>query len=747
MMSLRIEDALSTLLFQNGMPIDLSPDGKWVAYTLKDPRRGEKIDDERYSFFTRSGVRIFGMGCDIWVTNTTSGQSKCLTGGKGSSWGPVWSPDGNYLIFYSDRDGQARLWMWEKATDTLRQVSDITVRPYFGDEVVRWTPDSRKVLCKVVPEGMTLEDTLDLIVGAPTAADDGERDSRSSTLIYRSRIVSEQDHCTEEPQENTVDVDADVTNVYLADLALIDVFNGNVERIVCRHKVTGYWLSPDATKVAFTVLTENAYDIAVASLSDCCPRVIASDVQNEHKFSVSWSPKGDLLSYTSAGDCFIASVRGDAPQNLTSTSHPSFGNTYRAPLWDTSGQNLYLLASDTLWRISIADSSVNAVTQIPDRRLMEVVSPASGGRFWSPEGGKLLYLITRIDKTKKIEFYKVNLSTGKFNRLMEADANCGSPAILTIDVSDDNQRVIYTRQDVQRCEDIWIADVDFQNPRQLTHVNPVDDTVVMGTGRLINWRSLDGEELCGALLLPTNYEPGKQYPLVVWVYGGDRGGNRVNQFGLVGPGINNLQLLATRGYAVLFPDAPLQKGTPMQDLAKTVLPGVDRAVEMGIADPERLGVMGHSYGGYCTLGLIAQTTRFKAAVVSGGTGNLISAYGAMRRDGSTYSLPWAETGQGRMGGTPWEMRDRYIENSPAFYLDRIQTPLLLLHGELDNAAPSFLADEIFVGLRRLGKWVMYAKYEGESHAPVDWEYANQIDYWNRIITMFDTFLKPSKRNG
>ena len=182
----------------------------------------------------------------------------------------------------------------------------------------------------------------------------------------------------------------------------------------------------------------------------------------------------------------------------------------------------------------------------------------------------------------------------------------------------------------------------------------------------------------------------------------------------------------------------------MQDLAKTVLPGVDRAVEMGIADPERLGVMGHSYGGYCTLGLIAQTTRFKAAVASGGTGNLISAYGAMRRDGSTYSLPWAETGQGRMGGTPWEMRDRYIENSPAFYLDRIQTPLLLLHGELDNAAPSFLADEIFVGLRRLGKWVMYAKYEGESHAPADWEYANQVDYWNRIITMFNTFLKPSR---
>ena len=141
--------------------------------------------------------------------------------------------------------------MWEKATDTLRQVSDITVRPYFGDEVVRWKPDSQKVLCKVLPAGMTLEDTLDLIMAPPKATDDKKRNSQSSTLIYCSPKVSEQDNCVEDLQENTLD--ADVTNVYLADLALIDVSDGCVERVVCCQKVTGYWLSPDSTKVAFTV--------------------------------------------------------------------------------------------------------------------------------------------------------------------------------------------------------------------------------------------------------------------------------------------------------------------------------------------------------------------------------------------------------------------------------------------------------------------------------------------------------------
>ena len=737
LMPLQIEDALSSLSFAHGVPLDLSPDGEWVAYTLKNSRGTEKPGDERYGFFTRSGVRIFEADCEVWVTNVTSGESTCLMGREGASWGPVWSPGGNYLIFYSDRSGQAQLWAWERSSDRLWQVSELTVRPYFGDEVVRWTPDGRKVLCKVLPEGMTLEDALDLIVAPPKMAND-KSDCHSSALVYRSPIASKQDDSVDCPRENTLK--PDVTNVYLSDLALIDISDGSVERVARRLKITGYWLSPDGTKVAFTTMSKDSYDLVVVSLPDSCTRVVASDIQNEDKFSVSWSPDSNLLSYTSEGNCFIVPAEGGGAQSLNTSSHPNFDDVYRAPLWDESGQNLYLLASDTLWKISIADGAMNAVARFPDRRLIEVVSPGGGGRFWSPDGGKSLYLITRDDETKRIGFCKVDLRTGQSSELMEADANFGSPAILRIDVSCESPRVIYTRQDAQRCEDIWIAGMDFQNPKQLTHVNPSHDVSVMGASHLINYRGLDGQELCGALLLPAGYDAGKRYPLVVWVYGGSRGGDMVNQFGLQGLGVNNLQLLAARGYAVLFPDAPLRKGTPMRDLAKTVLPGVDRVVEMGIADPGRLGVMGHSFGGYCVLALIAQTTRFKVAISSGGFGNWIGTYNQMRRDGSTYARWMTER---KLGGTPWQSRDRYIENSPVFYLDRVQTPLLLLHGELDNAVPSFLADEIFTGLRGLEKWAMYVKYEGESHDPAAWEYENQVDYWERIITVFNNFLKSS----
>jgi dipeptidyl aminopeptidase/acylaminoacyl peptidase len=149
--------------------------------------------------------------------------------------------------------------------------------------------------------------------------------------------------------------------------------------------------------------------------------------------------------------------------------------------------------------------------------------------------------------------------------------------------------------------------------------------------------------------------------------------------------------------------------------------------------------MGHSFGGYSTMALIVQTTRFKAAVNSAGLANWIGMFGEMGKDGSAYGIPQAQ----RLGGPPWTLREGYIKNSPIFYLDKIETPVLILHGSADQAVARFLADEIFVGLRSLGKEVTYALYDGESHFQNSWGFANQIDYAQRIIDWFDTHLQPS----
>jgi dipeptidyl aminopeptidase/acylaminoacyl peptidase len=260
---------------------------------------------------------------------------------------------------------------------------------------------------------------------------------------------------------------------------------------------------------------------------------------------------------------------------------------------------------------------------------------------------------------------------------------------------------------------------------------------------LIEWLSDDGDRLQGTLLLPANYESGRHYPLVVWVYGGAFLSDDFDRFGGAYRGPFNMQLLATRGYAVLLPDAPQHAGTPMLDLTKTVLPGINKVIEMGIADPDRLGIMGHSYGGYSTLALIVQTKRFKAAIEACGPGDLLENYGAMNKDGTAFGISIDEAGQGLMEGTPWQLRDRYIENSPFFYLDRVETPLLIIHGGADNSVGPFLGDQLFVSLRRLGKSAEYVKYDGEEHSPLYWSYAHQMDLSARIIAWLDKYLKAT----
>ena len=170
------------------------------------------------------------------------------------------------------------------------------------------------------------------------------------------------------------------------------------------------------------------------------------------------------------------------------------------------------------------------------------------------------------------------------------------------------------------------------------------------------------------------------------------------------------------------------------------LSGVEKLVESGIADGDRLGLMGHSYGGYCVNALVTQTSRFKAAVNISGLCNLVSAYGVLTDAGDSPNVARAETGQLRMGGAPWQCAERYVANSPVFHLDRVVTPLLLVHGELDNTCRLSQAEEMFTGLRRLGREAVLLCYRGEGHWPGTWQYTNAVDYWERILDWFDTYL-------
>jgi len=308
-------------------------------------------------------------------------------------------------------------------------------------------------------------------------------------------------------------------------------------------------------------------------------------------------------------------------------------------------------------------------------------------------------------------------------------------------VSKDGSLIAYVAEDPRNPPDIYLLKAAGTSPRKVTQVAPAISNVPLGSGKVIEWRSIDGKIEHGALIYPANYVRGMTYPLIVKIYGGSSISDDLNRFGFASAPYENLQLYATRGYALLLADSDVNVGTPMTDLMKSVIPGIDKAIELGVADPDRIGITGHSYGGYSTLALIAQSPRFKAAVMRAGMGDMIASYSSLLDDGTNPGVSWAESGQGRMGGSPWDYRERYIENSPIFYLDRVRTPLLMIHGGKDDAVPSPLADEVFTGLRRLHQRVEYARYAGEGHWEGAWSRPNQADALQRSIGWFDEYLK------
>ncbi len=745
---LRVEDVVAMRSFSEFTPVRFSPDGQRLVYAVKHKRIGGIYPPNRYPL---TGVPVNGIGADLVVTELGTGSVIDVTNQIGNNWAPAWSPDSRHLAFISDRDGsgQAKLWIWQVATGEVRKVSDVIVRSW----ELQWLPNNRDILLTALPENLSPAQFAERLSGntareGPSSVTRGAEGS--TVVVYRSTSDGARDSSKAHGPWNL--------EFYLRDLILVDVNTGEARRIDRAHRITAYALAPDGSNVAVTIAKrfekpasqQILFDLKVFATRTGQQQTLATDIRLRFDGATfSWAPDGSRLVYQTGGpegtgDCYLAGLKGGPPRNITNLqSRPGRGAP--PPLWDTEGRTVYFIHEDSIWKASADLAKAAPLTKIPQNRLIEVV--ARQGTLFSPDGGRSLVALTYNSELKQSAFYAVDIKTGETTKLLQGNQWYAAAAqAQNVSVSPDGKLTAFFRQDAQRPRELWVAGPDLRNVRRLTYMNPQLEKYQMGAARLIEWRGLDGELLNGVLLLPAEYAEGKSYPLIVCVYGGAFLSDYLVRFGLGSCGAMNMQLFATRGYAVLLPDAPQRLGTPMADLAKTVLPGVDKVVEMGIADPKRLGVMGHSYGGYSVFSLIVQTKRFKAAMAANGSGDLMASYGQMNKDGSAFGQSVAETGQALMGGTPWQFRERYIENSPVFYLDRVETPLLIVHGAEDPTVASFLSDEVFVALRRLGKTVEYAKYEGEGHSPLDWSYPNQLDFCNRVIEWFDAHIRGQPAN-
>jgi dipeptidyl aminopeptidase/acylaminoacyl peptidase len=318
---------------------------------------------------------------------------------------------------------------------------------------------------------------------------------------------------------------------------------------------------------------------------------------------------------------------------------------------------------------------------------------------------------------------------GGRNRTLLKPKNAASPMVLTA-------------QRFEEFPDLWTAGPDFENLTKVSDANPQQAQYVWGRSELIEYLNADGKRLRAILTRPENFDATKKYPLMVYIY--EELTNGLHRFATPSPGTSvNLARYVSNGYVLLQPDIIYTTGYPGEDAFKCVIPAVQHVVEMGFIDPARVGIQGHSWGGFQITYLITRTDMFRAVEAGASVADMVSAYGGIRwGTGMSRAFQYERT-QSRIGGPPWIRSLQFIENSPIFWVEKVNTPYLTIHNDEDDAVPWYQGIEFFSALRRLGKEAYMFNFNTEKHGLRERE--NQ-KYWTiHLDEFFDHYLLGKPR--
>ncbi len=725
--TLTIPDILKIKSFSSRSRLQLSPDGEFLAYVVQDPHNKSSFQEKtmEYSRFLPTGVFMEHHSSAIWVTNIRTKETYKLGSDDGVDWAPRWSPDGRYLAFYSDRMGAPQLWVWDKVKNKMLRISEKPITAIFGFEAPQWTSDGKHLIAKLRPEDIDISTLI-------------SPDTNPQTINVWE---------TEKYEPSSLEGQADRLAYLKGDLGVFDFDTDDVLILTSGLYTINMFLSPDNAAVAVIntigvgelTAQKAIFELLLVPLDGTPVKRLATGIKTGSEI-VSWAPDGKHLVYGHPDGLFLVSVQDGVRKNLTANlaKNPRF---VMRPLWNPSGTSIFCGFDGHVWELATNGSNARKLTDGLGRGVYGVVAKQDTHIIWQSNETQSICIHTHDHETKKDGFYLLNSAEGSTTCLFEEPLSIYGRVgdefdIITVGCG---EKLVYRVQNATQPEEIWMLDTDTGKRQQVSDLNPHLLDLQFGEVRLIESKTAEGQPLQGVLMLPINYEEGKRYPLVTWVYGGRNLSGYAYQFGLTGQ--INFQLLATRGYAVLGVDTPLKTHDPMIELSGLVLPAVDNVIEMGIADENRLGIIGYSYGGYATVGLITQTNRFKAAVAGGGLYNLTSHYGILTKQGNSSGIGWSEGGQGRMSGSLWEQRQRYIDNSPIFHLDKVETPILIYCGEgFRNGFDYPQSGELFSGLRRLKKKATFVWYRGEGHGLTTWRPEHRADCWERIIDWFEIHL-------
>ena len=713
-----VEDLLDVM---NINVSDLSDDGRWLAATSGSLRDRIGIDNHRFG----DPTYVAPNRVEVWIIDTQTTKAQTLFPSKRQVRGLKWSPDASRLAMFVLKGDQFEPVIWERATGKFTDVKLPSRKQAADNAELEWSTDGSQILLALRTDAWRKK-----------AAERFQYETKGSVVVHSSK----------EPFLAWDDLRRMSS---LRSLAAYDVRSGQTRELLPEIKLNSYDLSEDGSFVGYQedITKKTDYDVIFGSdnqvqILPTAGGAARTLIKSTKGLTITWSKDGRRYAYSKEGSVWVGSVddkeprqligkKPDAEKDKTESSSDKGKDDAEKEKRDKEkfsvvrlspkGDRLVASNKEGLWVIDTASGVKENFVKMSEE---DKESPRYQVVDWSPNG-EVLYLsyASRTKWERGLVRYDV-----KAKKL--ADLIKDSRLYSGFRLSKDGHTFVFSLTEGNRPGDIYAADSDFKNVRRLTDTNPQLKAKRLSKTELVSYLDVDGNKMYGVLYYPTDYEQGKKYPTVFNIY---------EQF--FDDSFNStINILTSNGYAVMQPSVNLEIGFPGEAWMKGVTSAANKLIEMGVADPERLGVQGTSYGGYATNLLITQTNRFKAAINISGKVNMVSFYTDSPRLG-VRNIHAPEKSQDRLGATLWQQPQKYIQHSAVMFADRIKTPLLLMCGEQDHNVPPRQLMEMYYALRRLNKEVEWVSYTNGGHGMPTTTVDEVKDYHKRIIDWYDSHLK------
>jgi dipeptidyl aminopeptidase/acylaminoacyl peptidase len=694
----------------------LSPNGEWLAGIISDGTA--RFGTDHFRFRDPSYLNL-SAGIPVLI-NTQTGEQISLFKDKARVTSMTWSNDGAKLFFFEQVADQLVLGYYDVKSKKRRYRKLRDERILTGNMGIEVTPEDDAVIVAVRKAGwldMAMADYKEATEG-PIVVYDGSKD-----FLKWDKIGN---------------------NSSLYEVVKVDLKSGQVEDLLPESSYGGVNLSEDGQYLRFsetfrtkTSYTRNSGSEYQAGFIEMAQKDSVRYIypRNKKRRSYRWDGSGMHYAWVDSGNVMLQSLANYEAEPLNLTKEKAFEDEdekeavkFSINSFHPAGERMLLSSKNGWWTINTDGSDLQMIYELPEEEERKT-APDRSVVNWSDDGSYLYVSYSEKDQWNR-GIQRYNIETKQFEDLM-TDSNLYS----SWRFAEDSDVVVYSVSDGDRPNDVFVNNMRFDSPQQLTDLNPWVADKKWTKSELITYRDVDGEELKGILYYPVDYDPAKSYPLVLEVYETFfNNGYR-----------SSMNLIANQGYFGLRPSVDLEQGYPGEAWLKGVTSAINKLVDEGKVDNDKVGLHGTSYGGYAASLIITQTDRFAAAINISGKVNIISFLGDSPKIG-TRNYAAAEVGQDRIGGQFWDEPLKYFQTTAVLYADRIKTPHLLLTGEGDWNVPGTNTRELYYAMRRLGKDVTWVNYMNGGHG-AGWasDEGDYYDQWDRILKYYDKYFYPEDK--